>query len=362
MLTAILFDDEKLALKTLEMQLSDYEGVKIIGMYTRYNELMAAVERNSPDIAFIDIETPRKSGLEIAQEIQNINSGIEIVFVTAHRQYAYNAFEIEALDYILKPAKKERLQRIISKVAKDKIKAVEKPPQIYINTMGKFEVRSSAGEIINWRTKKVQELLAYLVHHKGQEVISDSIIEALWPEHNLEKAKKLLYTTMYYLRKGLNQYGVEIIAKGQKYILLEEKLQCDIDILEDVISQINTSRCKVAEVSEKLFKIYKGGYLEEDCYEWAKEKETGLESRFTNTVMNISECLIKQDRLLEAKTVLKGFINMYPYNEYAYKKLMVIYQRMDNRQGLEDNYRAYVKIMTELGIPPERKKHLLYKG
>ena len=355
MLKAVLFDDEKLALKALQAQLDHFQEITITGMYTRYGELVTAVTKDQPDIAFIDIETPGKSGLEIARELHQTNSAIIIVFVTAYRQYACEAFELEAADYILKPVRKERLERVIAKAEKLQTEKTE-TPKLYLKTLKKFEVRNAAGKIINWRTKKVEELLAYLLHHKGQEVTSDAIIEALSFGDNLEKSKKMLYTTVYYLRKDLQSCGMGIDKRGQKYTLPAEKVQSDVDEFEVVLKRVDTNNVQTPASLEKLFDIYRGGYLEENYYHWADAKRIELESRFINTVMKFSEFLVRHNKHLDAELALKRLVNSCPYKEQAYKLLMKVYQRMGDRQGMERTYKTYVKMMTELGIPPEQQE------
>ena len=362
MLTVMLFDDEVLALKMLEIQLNHFENVQIIGMHTKYKEFIEAVKKDNPNIVFIDIETPAKSGLEIAQEIQNINSAVEIVFVTAHRQYAYEAYEIDAADYILKPVKKERLQRIIDKITKDKSNNKEKEAKIFIKTMKRFEVKNEAGEKIKWRTKKVEELMAYLVHHKGEEVTSESIIDALWPDYDVDKAKKLLYTTMYYLRKDLARYGIGINVKTYDYILPKEYVQSDVDKLEQLIDQISKSDYQMSEAYETLAEIYQEGYLQENDYKWSEEKRKELENLYTYTLLKVAQNYTEKNNFVEAILLLKRIIVIFPYNGYLYEKQIEIYMRMNDRNGVENTYHEYCQMMNELGIEPEEKQYFLNKA
>lgn len=362
MLTVMLFDDEIPALKMLELQLKSFENVKIIGMYTKYQEFIEAAKQDNLDIAFIDIETPEKNGLEIAQEIQNINAAVEIVFVTAHRQYAYDAYEIDASDYILKPVKKERLQRMIDKVAKERSKFREKAAKIYVKTMKRFEARNEAGEIIKWRTKKVEELMAYLVHYKGEEVSSESIIDALWLDYDVDKAKKLLYTTVYYLRKDLSRHGVGITVKRYNYYLSNEYIQTDVDKLEQLIDQISKSDYQMSKAYENLTEIYQEGYLTESHYKWAEEKRRELENLYTYTLLKIAQKYTEQNNLVEAILLLKRIIIIFPYNGYLYENLIEIYLRMNDKNGMENTYRLYCQMMNELGIEPEDKQYFIDKA
>ncbi len=355
MLTVMLFDDERLALKTLEIQLGNFNNIQITGMYTTYADFVAAAAQSNPDIAFIDIETPCKNGLEIAREIKGLAPATEIVFVTAHRHYAWEAFEIAAADYILKPVKKERLGRIIDKVEQTRGRG-GKDDGITVQMMKRFEVRNHAGEVIGWRTRKVRELMAYLVHHRGRVVTTDSAVEALWPEENSEKAKKLLYTTMYYLRKDLQRHGARVETRGSKYFIPKEQVQCDADELDTLIRRVDSDSNQVWPFLDQFFALYRGEYLEENHYEWARKSSAELEARMVSAVIKSAASLLRQNRLLDAESALKRLVLILPYHENPYKMLMEIYQRLNDRLGMEKTYQAYCKMMIELGLVPEKKE------
>lgn len=106
--TAIIADDERLMRDQLRMRLTQiWPELEIIGEAKNGEEAIQLVENLKPDFTFLDIRMPGKTGLDAAQEIGNKS---HLVFITAYNQYAVEAFEQGAVDYVLKPAEPERLR------------------------------------------------------------------------------------------------------------------------------------------------------------------------------------------------------------------------------------------------------------
>ena len=198
LLMAMLLDDEEPALEMLETQLKNFPNIRVAGKYTTYREFIKAVEENTPDVAFTDIEMPGKSGLEIAEEVKEKSPSTDIVFATAYREYACEAFELEATDYIVKPFKIERLGKVITKIEKHKSNKNSEKSGLVIRMMKSLEVLNDDGEPVRWRSKKVQELMAYLLHNRNQELTTEVIMEDLWSADD-NKQRKTFYTTVYHL-------------------------------------------------------------------------------------------------------------------------------------------------------------------
>lgn len=126
----LLLDDEILALSYLKDTVEDvknshnfFSNFKVFGT-SQQNEFWSLLQKNLPKIVFLDIQMPRKSGLEIAHEIRNkaknigyINDQLPIIiFTTAHENYGYQAFQVEAVDYVLKPIDEEKISHVFKKI------------------------------------------------------------------------------------------------------------------------------------------------------------------------------------------------------------------------------------------------------
>ncbi|MEA3422898.1 MAG: LytTR family DNA-binding domain-containing protein [Bacillota bacterium] len=116
MKTAVIVDDEHLAIEELKYLLSFREEIELVNTFTNPIAAEQYIKQSPPDIVFLDIQMPRKSGLEIAKEILKFVPKVKIIFLTAHVTYAIDAFAVNAVDYLLKPTDKERLDIALNKI------------------------------------------------------------------------------------------------------------------------------------------------------------------------------------------------------------------------------------------------------
>lgn len=111
----ILIDDERLAREELKSLLKDYHEIEIIGEAKNGEEGIEMIKSLSPDLIFLDVNMPGMTGFEMIKQLDEIPN---VIFVTAYDEYALKAFEVNALDYILKPVDPERLKEAIHKLIK----------------------------------------------------------------------------------------------------------------------------------------------------------------------------------------------------------------------------------------------------
>jgi two-component system, LytTR family, response regulator len=118
-MTAIIVDDEKHCREVLELLLNKHcSHVKILASCTGGDEAIAALEKETPNILFLDIEMPGINGFELLKKISHQN--FEIVFTTAYNEYAIKAIKHSALDYLLKPVDKDELIQAVHRVKEHK--------------------------------------------------------------------------------------------------------------------------------------------------------------------------------------------------------------------------------------------------
>jgi two-component system, LytTR family, response regulator LytT len=115
-LRALIVDDEQLARDELCFQLGQAGGVEVVGQAANGVEAIDAIERLHPDVVFLDIQMPGLSGFEVARQVVAKHLSVRIVFVTAFDQYALEAFEVNAIDYLLKPLDAARLEQAIGRL------------------------------------------------------------------------------------------------------------------------------------------------------------------------------------------------------------------------------------------------------
>ena len=115
---AIVADDEPRARQFLEKLLGEHDDVDLVGVAHGGAEALAMIAELKPDVAFLDIHMPDLSGLEVARHLRDESDPV-VVFVTAYDRYAIEAFELAALDYVLKPIKRERLAETVRRVSSE---------------------------------------------------------------------------------------------------------------------------------------------------------------------------------------------------------------------------------------------------
>jgi two-component system LytT family response regulator len=111
--TALIIDDERLARNELRKLLVLHPEIEIVGEASNADEAHNLIQELSPDVIFLDIQMPAKTGFDLLQELDRTP---EVIFTTAHDEYALKAFEVNAFDYLLKPIDPKRLSDAVQKL------------------------------------------------------------------------------------------------------------------------------------------------------------------------------------------------------------------------------------------------------
>ncbi|MBV6642643.1 MAG: response regulator [Cyclobacteriaceae bacterium] len=110
---ALIVDDERLARKELMSLLEGYKDIQVVGEATDAEDALEKITKIDPDLIFLDIQMPGKSGFDL---LEDLDKSPKVIFTTAYDEFAIKAFEFNALDYLLKPIQKERLGEAINKL------------------------------------------------------------------------------------------------------------------------------------------------------------------------------------------------------------------------------------------------------
>lgn len=122
MLSAMIVDDEAPARSELRYLLEETGRIDGIDEAASAREAVEKIIESRPDVLFLDISMPKTTGMQLAEALHKLKNPPAVVFVTAHSEYAVNAFEVDAVDYLMKPVETERLG-----VALDKVEARTAP-------------------------------------------------------------------------------------------------------------------------------------------------------------------------------------------------------------------------------------------
>jgi len=112
---ALIVDDERLARKELLSLLAEYKDIEIVGEAVNVDDAIEKINQLQPDLLFLDIQMPGKTGFDLLEELEKAPN---VIFTTAYDEYALKAFQVNALDYLLKPIQPERLKEAVTKMVK----------------------------------------------------------------------------------------------------------------------------------------------------------------------------------------------------------------------------------------------------
>lgn len=168
LLNTLIVDDEPAAIEGLRLRLEAFPHIRVIGEANSVAEAITLINAQTPDLIFLDIEMPEQSGFDLIRQLQP-ELCPAIVFVTAFHQHAVKAFEVRALDYLLKPVKLERLAQAIARVS-----------ELTTNRADKAQLLSAVAEL----TKEEQGT--------GAEAGADDKTEAFEPQYCIERQKLVI--------------------------------------------------------------------------------------------------------------------------------------------------------------------------
>ncbi len=122
-LKALIVDDERLARKELAGLLALYDQLEIVDEAINADDALEKIEKHNPDVVFLDIQMPGKTGFDL---LEMLDSTPKIIFTTAYDEYALKAFEVNALDYLLKPIREDRLSETMHKILTEEKNSISK--------------------------------------------------------------------------------------------------------------------------------------------------------------------------------------------------------------------------------------------
>ncbi len=363
MLKAMLIDDEPLALRQMEQLLTAEGHIQVVAKLTDTCEAIRLMKELQPDVVFLDIHMSEIDGLEMAERIMDEYGLVDIVFVTAYDQYAVQAFELHAIDYLLKPVQIDRLRKTLSRLTARDNQTQETesaPSKVMVRCFRQLTMEQDKPIPLAWRTAKAQELFAFLLHQRPHSVNKEQLMDILWPDMDEKKALSILYATVYHVRKLLTDWHIPITIESKlgSYQLHFNKDELDIDV-EQWLSNLRALKpLSVSTVADHLqcTHQYTGDYLSEHDYLWATAEREHLQRLWLEHAHMLCDFLQQLGRLEEALVVSIRIQSLDPLDEYAHWQLMKLYRQMNNRQALDRQYVLLTELcQDELGteIPTE---------
>lgn len=221
----LIADDEQFILKDIKRTV-----VKMLGENTdiyeaeNSDEVLEIVMEHNIQIAFLDIEMPYISGLEVAKKIIEVNPRTNIIFVTGHAEYALEAFNLYVSGFIMKPVNEKSMRKAVENLRFP-------ISEFVVKCFGYFEVLYD-GKPINFKRSQSKEVFAYLIDKRGAWISEDEIRFLLWSEEDdTDKKKRYVREIIRDIRLTLKEYGIEnVIINNNKscYAVNRDKIRCDL--------------------------------------------------------------------------------------------------------------------------------------
>lgn len=357
----MLVDDMRPALRELEFLLKKYPEISITGIFT---DPLAAIEKIKvlkPQVVFLDVNMPQLRGIDAGSMILDFSPETDVVFVTAFDQYAVEAFELHALDYLLKPIAEERLEKTVARLRKRIPQTKEQHSlKLQIRCFGQFRMGWEGREPVKWRIEKARELFAFLLQNHGRNISKDEILDRLWPEDDPDRAVKQLYNGIYLIRKALEGYGIgrDLISINNNYNLELGPVDWDAGRFCELFKKNPENRFDGLEEMEAL---YAGDYLEGEYYPWSDFERERLLKLYEQVTLKLSKKYIKEKIYDHAVNILLKAYDKNPYSEDITELLLKLYNETGSRVNAIRHFNAYSDLIKkELGImPAERLQELL---
>ncbi|WP_239618097.1 response regulator [Cohnella mopanensis] len=355
---AILIDDEKPALAQIEWLLERDGRLEVAAKFTSAREGMKYLESHKAEIVFLDIEMPGLNGLEAAEHIWRIDPEIRIVYITAYSEYAIEAFDLNALDYLLKPVHPERFKRTVTRIIEDlsriRIK-MEQPVPPQATTFKRLALHdggmsdTSLKHLRALRTLKAQELFAYFIHYKDQWISKDQLLETLWPGGIYEKTTVLLHTSVYQIRKLLKEWNVNAAIEYalDSYRLASDSLIIDKELFERESAELTVQSEARREAVARALSLYAGDYLEEHDYDWAVSHRTELRQKYVRLASNLADYEAATGREKDALDRLTALHAQELYSDEICLRIMKLLAGMRDYEAAIAYYDKFEQLLRE---------------
>lgn len=368
MLNVVIVDDEVPVLNLLKMFLQKTEQVNVLETFTEPLAVLDKIPTLKPDVVFLDIEMPEMNGLELASRLIEQDDELMVVFVTGYNQYALEAFQVNALDYLLKPVSLNSIQKCILRLLKFKgsghqQRSMGKSQRICC--FGDFEIYGNNG-LVKWTTRKVEEMLAYFIVYRNSNIEGWRLGEVLWPEEEPDKVRSNLHTTLYRLRKTIKEEGLALEISSEKggkgtYRCSLGPLFCDLVEFEAMATEDLNLNIRTIDKLERVCSLYRDDLYSRKNYGWCESQKEWLQRCYLNALKRMAMFYAKEGLYQNSLDKLLTSSQFVPYDEEIQRDLLKIYDVQKNRALLIRCYKQFKqRLLKEMGLEPQPETEKLF--
>lgn len=245
----LLVDDEELQLIRLEKSVREVLPEAEVFSFTNPIKSYEQIQDKSIDIAFLDIEMPGLSGIQLAKKLKVTNPLINIIFVTAYDNYGLEAMRLHASGYVSKPVNDEKIKKEIDNLRYPIELKNEK--KIQVKCFGNFEVLHN-GQPLKFAYSKSKEVFAYLIDREGAAININELNAVLWEEDHKS-----------YLRNLISDIQKTLSKIDASDVFIKRHNECYIDV-----SKVDCDAYEYKKDNPAAINLYRGEYMIQ--YSWAE--------------------------------------------------------------------------------------------
>lgn len=208
---------------------------------------------------------------------------------------------------------------------------------------------SSGGQPLRFRTRKAQELLAYLVHNAGTMIDREQIMTELWPDKSPQQARTLLHTTLYNLRKALASIGLtEWVAHDKHaYGLRLTDVHCDAVRLDQCLNELAALSDDALRDHAASLSLYTGPYMRSIDGSWHLTRQARFENQVAAAHKRLAEYLQRIGEYRESLKHYQQIVLIDPLNEPMQMQLIACHVQLGNRTAAIQQYRTLCNLLKE---------------
>lgn len=355
----VIIENDLASINHLEGTLDDIGLTTIIGKYTSAQEAEPDILKLRPDLIILEPDLMPVDGLTLAKNIEKEISNIKIIFVTSATSYALGAFDLTQVDFIIKPLEQERITHAIKKLATNYRNLRRGADELVCCFKNLYYVEMHEEDYfkqidLKWRTKSAKEIFAYLITHQTINVRKDVLIDLFWPDKDLKEAYHNLYTSIYLIRKTLEEAKSSIIINNHDnyYNLDLKNVKLDFEFW---LEQIERFKFKDLSKLERVMSLYKGHFLQEESYLWAEYKTQKYRFIWLETMEYIIEQYEKENNLHRAIINALYLQKLEPFLDKTYYILMRLFAQVRDFNLVARQYKRLEEMLqTEYKTKPEK--------
>lgn len=354
MYTAVILEDEIPALEVLENLVGRHESFTVAATFTSPQEALEQLPGLRPDVIFLDVEMPQMNGLELARRFRERSEHSQIVFTSGHTHYALKAFDVQALDYIVKPVTPKAIARVYDRLVRQQPSpgtpelpsaAVDPAPAPIVTGFGRLEVRNATGELIRFPTRKAEELFAYLLCHPNREADKWKLAELLWPDMDGERVLRSLHTAVYRVKRVLEAAGLplRIMKTPEGYTLHTGEFVYDILQYQQAGPLLTGEHPELAQL-DRLFGLYKGPLFHGKPYVWKISLEEKYRLLYEKLSLHLISGAVSSGDYEAAEQRFYACLLADPLNEEFYRRLLAYFPAKEQNQRIQ---RLYTRLLED---------------